>query len=57
MLQKQSEHLKDITSQHVVIPASQPSGADPPLIANNVVQVGVNTLPADNDDQWKQPPA
>ena len=57
VLQKQSEHFKDITSQHVVIPASQPSGADPPLIANNVVQVGVNTLPADNDDPWKQPPA
>ena len=57
VLQKQSEHLKDITSQHVVIPASHPSGADPPLIAKNVVQVGVNTLPANNDDPWKQPPA
>lgn len=57
VLQKQSEQLKDFTSQRVVIPASHPSGADPPLIAKNVVQVGVNTLPADNDDPWKQPPA
>lgn len=56
VLQKQSERLKDITSQHVVVPTSHPSGADPPLIAKDVVQAGVSTLPG-NDDPWKQPPA